>query len=253
MFPLTSHPHLAHAFFETVALTGGSFYYRRLQRNAGVPLAELMRAGRLAVLLGCIIGAALGNKLAFWVDTPQLLPQYWIKPEVWLAGQSMVGGLLGGLIGVELAKKLTGVRTSTGDAFVFPVLLGLMLGRVGCFVAGLADGTYGLPTGLPWGIDFGDGIARHPTQLYEIAFAAALWSVLARLQFRCASRPGLLFKLMLSTYLLWRLLIDRLKPVQFDYGFGFSGIQLICVTALLVYLPMTVAQWKTMARPEAIQ
>ena len=145
------------------------------------------------------------------------------------------------------------MRTSTGDAFVFPVLLGLMLGRVGCFVAGLADGTYGLPTGLPWGIDFGDGIARHPTQLYEIAFAAALWSVLARLQFRCASRPGLLFKLMLSTYLLWRLLIDRLKPVQFDYGFGFSGIQLICVTALLVYLPMTVAQWKTMARPEAIQ
>ena len=43
-----------------------------------------------------------------------------------------------------------------------------------CFLAGLHDDTYGLPTAAPWGMDFGDGIPRHPTQLYEIAVVLPL-------------------------------------------------------------------------------
>ncbi len=81
--------------------------------------------------------------------------------------------MLGGLIGVEIGKKYAGVTESTGDRFVMPILVGLIIGRIGCFIAGLHDDTYGNPTALPWGIDFGDGIPRHPTQLYDIAVRAA--------------------------------------------------------------------------------
>jgi prolipoprotein diacylglyceryltransferase len=246
MFPITTHPHLAHALFEASAITIGAFYYRMLQRHAGVSLGALMEGGRFAVLLGCIFGAAIGNKLMFWVEMPHLLPLYWNKPDVWFAGQSMVGGLLGGLIGVELAKRQAGLRESTGDAFVFPVLLALMIGRTGCFVAGLADGTYGAPTELPWAIDFGDGVPRHPTQLYEILFAAVLWWWLAKRRALLAAESGLMFKLMLSAYLIWRLAVDALKPVPFDYGFGLSGIQLVCIVALTFYLPLTLRQWRKM-------
>jgi prolipoprotein diacylglyceryltransferase len=244
VFPLTANPHFFHAVFEAAALTTGAFYYRWLQQRAGVPVGALLEGGRFAVLLGCIFGAAIGNKLVFWIEMPQLLPLYWNRPEVWFAGQSMVGGLLGGLIGVELAKKFSGVRQSTGDAFVFPILLGLMIGRTGCFVAGLADGTFGVATSLPWGIDFGDGIPRHPTQLYEIVFAAILWIVLYRLRDGWSAQSGLLFKVMLCSYLLWRLLVDSLKPVPFDYGFGWSGIQLVCAIALLIYTPLLWMQWR---------
>lgn len=230
--------------FEAAALTAGAYYYRRLQHRAGVSLGALLEGGRFAVLLGCIFGAAIGNKLVFWIEVPHLLPLYWNKPEVWFAGQSMVGGLLGGLIGVELAKNISGVRGSTGDAFVFPVLLGLMIGRTGCFVAGLEDGTYGVPTTLPWGIDFGDGIPRHPTQLYEIVFAAVLWRILLVMRPRWVSQPGLMFKVMLCGYLIWRLLVDALKPLPFDYGFGWSGIQLVCAIALLIYVPLGFSQWR---------
>ncbi len=246
VFPITAHPHLLHAVFEAAALSIGAFYYRWQQQRAGVPLAALMEGGRFAVLLGCIFDAAIGNKLVFWIEMPHLLPLYWSKLEVWFAGQSMVGGLLGGLIGVELAKKLSGVHGSTGDAFVFPVLLGLMIGRTGCFIAGLEDGTFGLPTNLPWGIDFGDGILRHPTQLYEIVFAALLWLLLRRVRLGWAAQPGLLFKAMLSSYLLWRLLVDGFKPVPFDYGFGWSGIQVVCALALLIYMPLSITQWRKM-------
>lgn len=244
MFPLTKYPHLLHALFEAAAISGGAFYYRWLSHRNGVPTQALLEGGRFAVLLGCIFGAAIGNKAVFWMEMPQLFPLYWNRPEVWFAGQSMVGGLLGGLLGVELAKKLSGVQYSTGDAFVFPILLGLMIGRVGCFVAGLDDGTFGLPTTLPWGIDFGDGVRRHPTQLYEILFAAILWGSLHYVQSHRALQSGLPFKVMLCAYLLWRLLVDALKPVPFDYGLGLSGIQVLCAIALLVYAPLSFVQWR---------
>ncbi len=47
------------------------------------------------------------------------------------------------------------------------------VGRIGCFVSGIDDFTHGTPTALPWGYDFGDGVARHPVQLYESAAMAA--------------------------------------------------------------------------------
>lgn len=232
------HAALVHGLFEMLALGSGAAFYRYQRRQAGV--ASVLHGSEFAVAAGCIFGAALGNKAVFWIEMPHLLLQYWNTPTLLLGGQSMVGGLLGGLLGVELVKKLTGLRRSTGDAFVFPILLGLMIGRVGCFLAGLADGTFGNPTGLPWGGDFGDGIARHPTQLYEIAFAALLWLALGRLQPLLADRPGLLFKLLLVAYLAWRLLIDGLKPVPYAYPLGLSGIQWVCVAGLAVYLPLLV-------------
>ena len=229
-----SEPGGIHALFEFLALLCGVQSYRWLRRREG---GALLQGPGFAVALGCVFGAAIGNKLVFWAEFPHLLPLYWNRPEVWLGGQSMVGGLLGGLLGVELAKKIIGLRQSTGDTFVLPVLLGLVIGRIGCFLAGLSDGTYGLPTALPWGVDFGDGIPRHPTQLYEIVFAVVLGWGLQRAAPFLAPVPGLRFKLMLSAYLLWRLGIDSLKPVPFDYGLGLSGIQVVCFLALLFYLP----------------
>lgn len=173
-----------------------------------------------AVLLGGFLGAALGNKAVFWIEVPQLWAEHGGFAGFFRGGQSMVGGLLGGLIGVEIAKKLAGVWHSTGDRFVFPILLGLIIGRIGCFLAGLNDDTYGLPTGLPWGVDFGDGVPRHPTQLYEIGFAALLWLALRRLRAYGAAELGLLFKLMLSSYPLWRLGVDTIKPVPYAYPLG---------------------------------
>lgn len=236
-------PLVWHQVLEAAALFLGARYYFHLKRRAGE--ADALAGGSFAVAAGCLAGAALGNKAAFWLQQPQLLAQHWREPlSLLLGGQSIVGGLVGGLLGVELAKKLAAVRRSTGDAFVFPILLGLVIGRIGCFIAGLADDTYGTPTSLPWGVDFGDAVRRHPTQLYEIVFAATLWWTLRRAQPRLRDRPGLLFKLFLSAYLMWRLLVDFLKPVPYAYAGGLSGIQWLCLVSLLLYLPLVLRQWR---------
>jgi prolipoprotein diacylglyceryltransferase len=186
------------------------------------------------VAVSAIVGAALGAKLSYWLDDP--LSAFANFPDLrqLLLGKSIIGALLGGLFGVELCKKLAGIRQSTGDAFVLPLTVGICIGRVGCYLAGLGDHTYGNPTSLPWGVDFGDGIARHPTQLYEILFLLAqyAWIHLRRHDFE---QPGDCFRAFMIGYLLFRLLVEFIKPVFYVYPAHLSGLQLLCVGGLLYY------------------
>src|SRR5260370_21930725 len=94
-------------------------------------------------------------------------------PGAWLGGKTIVGGLLGGWAGVEIAKKCMGIAWSTGDLYVFPLIFGMAVGRVGCFLTRLEDHTCGSFTSPPWAVDFGDG-PRPPAQLYYIAFLLTL-------------------------------------------------------------------------------
>lgn len=229
----------AHSAFAYAGMAVGAAMWRRtLKRQQG---GGALAPGNFGVLVGLLIGAALGNKLVFLIERPDIARAIWQGGQLILPGQSIVGGLLGGLIGVELAKKLTGQTRSTGDAMVLPIAVGLGLGRVGCFLAGLHDDTHGLPTTLPWGVDFGDGLPRHPTQLYEIAVVLPLAIALHRARF---ATPGLAFKLFLSAYLLWRFFIEFLKPVPVAWPLGLSGIQWTCLAALAVYTPIVARAWR---------
>lgn len=219
--------HVVHYLFEWVALATGLFVYKSIRRGKGEP--GLMAPGGYGVIVCGLLGAALGNKWAFWLDDPRLWALHATEPGVWLAGQSVVGGLLGGWIGVEVGKRLCGVVGRTGDDYVVPILAGLVIGRAGCFLAGLHDGTCGLPTQVPWGVDFGEGVLRHPAQLYEgllALFALVTWP---RWRTAFARTPGLAFRIMMLSYLLWRIGVDRLKPVPYAYAFGLSGLQWICI------------------------
>jgi prolipoprotein diacylglyceryltransferase len=238
-------PIALHTVFEVLAYVVGFRLFLRERRRLALPaLTDPDRS--VAVGVGAIIGAALGAKVAFWIDDPLAAFVHFPDWRHLLEGKSIVGALLGGLIGVELAKHFAGIKESSGDAFVRPLAVGMMIGRVGCFLAGLPDHTYGNPTTLPWGVDFGDGIPRHPTQLYEIVFLA-LWLALLETRERVLTESSLTkssltgsgdrFRLFMTGYLLFRLLVDAIKPVPYAYAFGLSGIQLLCVAGLAYYLP----------------
>jgi phosphatidylglycerol---prolipoprotein diacylglyceryl transferase len=117
-----------------------------------------------AVLFGAGVGAYAFGTANMWLS------------GVAGIGRSIEGALAGGIIAVELYKYLAGIRTRTGGRFALPLAVGVAVGRIGCYLAGIDDFTYGTPTTLPWGHDFGDGVLRHPVQLYEgatmTAFAA---------------------------------------------------------------------------------
>jgi prolipoprotein diacylglyceryltransferase len=125
-----------------------------------------------------VAGAAIGSKLLFWLEDPQLTWHSLHDPAYLVGGKTIVGALAFGLVSVELTKRYIGLRQSTGDLYAIPLAVGIAIGRIGCFLTGLSDNTYGSPTNLPWAVNFGDAIPRHPTQLYEIAFLIILIPVL---------------------------------------------------------------------------
>ena len=233
-FKLTSvtfwpHP-LLHPVFETLGYTLGFALYRSL-RSRQVDIVEDDQRWRM--IAAAALGALLGSRILGVLEQAPALAMTW-RSVLLPNGKTIVGGLLGGWIGVEIMKRVYGIRIRTGDLYVLPLCVGIAIGRVGCFMAGLADDTYGTPTRLPWGVDFGDGIPRHPTQLYEIAFLLILGLALGSYE-RRPHPAGATFRLFLAAYLGWRLLVDLIKPQPLVYGLNL--IQWACVAGLLVLTP----------------
>jgi phosphatidylglycerol---prolipoprotein diacylglyceryl transferase len=225
MLHISPHPEL-HPVFETLGYALGFGAYKYARNRSGDVLGEQQR---WSVIAAAMLGALFGSR------TLGLLEQ---APRMHIAiaqimmpggGKTIVGGLLGGWLGVEIVKRLHGIRTRTGDLFAIPLCIGIAVGRIGCLLAGLVDDTYGKPTSLPWGVELGDGVARHPTQAYEIVFLFALGLVLRFISKRPHSK-GFLFQVFITAYLGWRLLIDFLKP-QPVVG-GLNVIQWACCAGL---------------------
>ena len=226
-------PYGWHTLFEAAAYMAGFRLFLVLRkRDAASPLIHSESA--LVIAVGAIVGAALGAKLAWMLYDPAYAFTHFPDWRHLLAGKSIIGALLGGLLGVELVKRALGVRGSTGDTFALPLMLGMGIGRIGCFLAGMTDETYGNPTRLPWGVDFGDGIPRHPTQIYEQIFLA-LWAMLLIRRGPYLTRPGDRFRAFMIGYLLYRLCIEWIRPIPMWYLGLFSGLQLLCIAGLLYY------------------
>ena len=219
------HPHF---FFEMLGYAVGILIYLALRKRQG---DHIHSSHRWSVVTAAVLGAAVGSRLLFWLEDPAATAGYLRDAPEMLGGKTLVGALLGGWIAVELTKLYIGVRTSTGDLFVVPLAFGIAVGRIGCFLSGLPDGTYGIATSLPWGVDLGDGIARHPTALYESAFMIVFGVVLLRLGPRL--ERGKLFTVFMIGYLAFRLGVDFIKPGTIT-ALGLTAIQLACVIGLVI-------------------
>ena len=200
---------VVHAAFELLAYVTGFALSRRAWAREKRGFAANPSSGWIAV--AAILGAALGSKLLFLLQFPDFTFARFPSAEALLGGKTIVGGLLGGLAGVEIAKLRLRVADSTGDLFTVPVIGGLVVGRLGCLAAGLVDETFGLPTRLPWGWDFGDGVPRHPTPLYEIAFLLAFLVALRFFAPRL-THAGDTFRIFMAAYCAFRVAVDFLKP-----------------------------------------
>lgn len=233
--PLLPQPAL-HPVFETLGYVGGYSFYRHQRSRSGDALND---ERRWLIIAAAAVGALFGSRILGLLEEAPRTGWHWQQLLVVVGGgKTIVGGLLGGWLAVEIAKRVTGIRSRTGDLFAVPLCVGIAIGRIGCFFAGLADDTYGKPTRLPWGVNFGDGIARHPTQLYEILFLLVLAFILHRASLR-PHHEGILFRAFLATYLAWRFLIDFLKPQPLFHGLNMiqwaclAGLAAIALTGLL--------------------
>ena len=136
-----------------------------------------------------IIGIAglaglVGARLYHVLESPRELMA---DPSVLISrfGFAWFGGFLGGFVAlVFLARHFGSPVLEFMDLCSPAAAVGYAIGRIGCLLSG--DGDYGVPTTLPWGMSFPNGVVPttqrvHPTPLYEffiwLAIAAFLWQM----------------------------------------------------------------------------
>ncbi|MBV8327078.1 prolipoprotein diacylglyceryl transferase family protein [Chryseobacterium sp.] len=234
-FPVTFHIFgntvLAHPFFEAVGIFLGMRYYFYLKRKSKEKLSFNTSA---AVLIGATAGALLGSKLIGNLENPYSLFENFSFKRFW-SNNTIVGGLAFGLIGVELAKKIVRHKDSTGDLIVFPLMFAIIIGRVGCFLTGIYEETYGLPTDSVFGMHLGDQYLRHPVALYEIVFLILLWAGLKYIQQGRKYPSGYIFKVFMLSYFTFRFFLDFIKP-RVEITGSLGTIQMVCICVIIYYI-----------------
>jgi prolipoprotein diacylglyceryltransferase len=234
---------LLHAVFEVLAFFIGFRYFLWLRKKQG---DVIQTPNRTWIIIGAIFGALIGSRLIGGLEDPSQISKADNILFYFYQNKTVLGGFLGGLAGVEIFKKIIGEKQASGDLFVYPIILALIIGRMGCFSMGIYEETYGTVTNLPWGMDLGDGQSRHPVALYEIIFLLALWFCLKQIRRNFLLEQGALFKIFMIAYLVFRFLLDFIKP-HYTFNIGLSTIQLTCIAGLLYYSPYIIRPKKLFA------
>jgi phosphatidylglycerol---prolipoprotein diacylglyceryl transferase len=221
-----------HLILEYLAFFIAFRYYIRLRRRATDPISN---KNRFSIILGAIVGAFIGSRLVGFLENPMITFNT-NNALLLLNTKSIMGGLFGGLIGVESSKKMIKEKHSSGDLFTFPIIIGIFFGRIGCFLSGTKEFTYGQETNFITGMNLGDGLFRHPISLYEIIFLILLFIFLKKITPYTKKDNGFLFKLFMILYFGFRFIIEFLKPNVF-YVLGLSSIQWLCIICGVYYFP----------------
>lgn len=189
--------------------------------------------------LGFFVGLMLlmrwGNKrglnqdyllnLFFWIMAAAILggrlfhvfvyePAYFLAHPVeivkfWAGGMSSFGGLLGALAVFFVYVKIKKLPwREYADALIYPLPLGLGIGRVGCFLLNEHPGRL---TNFFLGVKFPDGV-RHDLGL-EFAILDFIVFVVLAFAARCY-RPGIITKIFIFTYFPLRFFLEFLRAAD---------------------------------------
>ncbi len=214
----------SYSFFVGLALlVGGLVYFYEAWRT------KQMGQNSLSIAAGAIIGGIIGSKILEWLINYDFVLQHLDQFELLLPGRTIVGGLIGGMIGAKIIKKWLKIKGKKGNLFAPAIAIGIVVGRLGCFLVGCC---YGQPTGALWGVDFGDGILRHPTQLYESAFMLLVFFFLQWRKHVPKLRPGQLFQETMIIYFSFRFLIEFIRVERIAF-WNLSFFQLLSVLVIM--------------------
>lgn len=216
----------SYSLFVLLGLLVGVFIYLVETRRK-----KILNENGFFIAFGSLVGGILGAKILEWILNYRYFISNVFNPSIFFSGRTIIGGLIGGTIGAILTKKILGIKEKRGNFFAPAIAAGVAIGRIGCFLRGCC---HGKETSLPWGINFGDGISRHPTQIYESLFMLAMFFYLEKIKNKKNIEPGDLFKILMVSYFIFRFFVEfiRVEDVVFV---RLTAFQIIAV-GVIIYL-----------------
>ncbi len=236
-----------------VALTGARMKARGMEAGLAIDIAIW------AVPFG-IIGGRLFHVLTHLSDYFGPGRDWTTIFRLWEGGLAIYGAIIFGSIGAYIACQVdikalkiesAGIRfLSFADALVPGLLAAQALGRWGNY---FNNELFGSPTDLPWGIlipsynesypiGLPEGLAFHPTFLYESLWSLAGIAVLLILERRFNLRWGRMFALYLVWYSVGRFFIEAIRLDPSDVFFGLRTNQISALVGVLVGLALFMIQ-----------
>jgi len=170
---------------------------------------------RWAMPVALIIGGVAGSRLPGVLASGDWVPE----------GRTLTAGLAVGYLMVEVVRTACMLPPGARDAVALPLSTGLVVARLGCFLNGCCRGE---ETSLAWAVDFGDGVRRHPIQLYETAFHLLTAGAILGLRLGGALR-GEVLRLYLITYCVYRFATEWIRPEPVSW-LGLTVPQIVVAT-----------------------
>ena len=221
---------LTHLIFELLAYVIGTLLAVKVFKSRTELIADenLRYLYYTIVIVGAFFGAFIIGSLNTYISVK--------SDESIIIGKSILGAIIGATIAVESFKKIMKIRGSTGAYFVPSLVIGIAIGRIGCFLSGLDDYTYGVETNFILGYDFGDGILRHPVQLYESAIMVLFFIYVLWVYFKNRDyfEKNIFYQFILL-YATQRFVWEFLKPYETLF-LGLNVFQFFCLGLVLYAL-----------------
>jgi prolipoprotein diacylglyceryl transferase len=205
--------------------------------------ADIRRRGLHAdaqnIVTICALLGIAGAKLYHALESPGELFANPIGEIFSRSGFAWFGGLIGVLLALYLlARRYKLSYLAMLDVCAPAAALGYAVGRIGCLTSG--DGDYGIPTSVPWGMSFPNGLVPttqrvHPTPIYEAIAATLIFWYLWRQAAKSLRGPRPVGEVA-ALYLIWmgveRFLVEfiRVNPRSF---FGLSNAQAASLASIL--------------------
>lgn len=207
--------------FNILAFAVGAYVYFWEARRRKMNLSKMREVAMLGALIG-VIAASLGQwGYAYLSNNP-----------AGGGGRTIVAGVLGGWLGVEISKRRLGIRDSTGPLWALALPAGEAIGRIGCWFHGCC---YGKICSLPWAIN-----ERHPSQFYLSLAAVASFGLIWWMKDRVD-----VFALSLLLWSVGRIIIEPLRESSTPTPWLVPGI---CFLVAIYAIVRMVKSWKNQTR-----
>jgi len=188
----------------------------------------------ITTFAGGIIFARLFFVL-FWLNKPAL-DRFLFFFDFTRSGLTSYGAAIGIIIGAWAFTKFKKVNIwKILDVASIGMMLGLAIGRIGCFLAGCC---YGKEVGMniPWAIDYKDAL-RHPTQLYDMFNGLFVFGFVQWYK-RIKRFDGSIFLMNIMLYSFIRTIIEffRVGPHLGPFTYNQVFYIILCTVAMTMYV-----------------